>query len=245
MKKKNNALLWRILRKSHSYIGLSSGLVLLMLALTGITLNHTETLKLDSHFVQNKHLLDWYGIVAPKPKRVFKTPTHYLSQLNNQLFLNEKLILNLPDLLQGAIETKNFIAVAFTDSILLVSLEGEVIEQIERPNLTQIGINNLQHIFIKQSEVFYRSDDALLTWTTTDTKKIQWSKIEQLPVAIENSIRQQYRSRIIPLERIFLDLHSGRFFGNIGVIIVDICGVLLILLVLSGLSLWLKYNFKK
>jgi hypothetical protein len=243
--KKNNYSFWQWLYKSHRYIGLVSALVLLMLALTGITLNHTEDLKLDSRFVQNKILLNWYGIFAPNPKRVFKTPSHYLSQFDNQIFLDQQRILNSVDLLQGAVETKKIIAIALTHSILLVSIEGELIEQIERLNLEHIGINEQQHVFIKQSGRVFISDDGLLTWKATDTEKIQWSQLVQLPTAIENNIKQKYRSHILSLERIFLDLHSGRIFGNIGVIMVDLCGVLLILLVLSGVRIFLKSHFRK
>jgi len=245
MKKKNNYSFWQLLYKSHRYIGLISALVLLMLALTGIILNHTEDLKLDSRFVQNKILLDWYGIFAPNPKRVFKTPSHYLSQFDNQFYLDQQRILNSTDLLQGVVETKKFMVITLTHSILLLSVKGTLIEQIERPNLEQIGINEQQHVFIKQSGKIFISDDALLTWKTTEIEKIQWSQRTQLPTAIENSVKQKYRSHILSLERIFLDVHSGRFFGNTGVIIVDICGVLLIVLVLSGVSVWLKYHFKK
>ena len=245
MKKKSNYSFWKLIHKLHRYIGLISALVLLMLSLTGIILNHTEDLKLDSRFVQNKILLDWYGIFSPNPKRVFKTSTHYLSQFDNQIFLNQQYILNSTGLLQGAVETKNFIAVALSHSILLVSIEGELIEQIERLNLEQIGINEQQHLFIKQSGKVFISHDGLLTWEITKTEKIQWSQPTQLLPIIKNKIKQKYRSHILPLERIFLDLHSGRFFGDVGVIIVDICGILLIFLVLSGVSVWLKSRFRK
>ena len=243
--KKSNYSFWQWLYKSHRYIGLVSALVLLMLALTGIILNHTESLKLDSHFIQNKSVLNWYGISAPNPKRVFKTSSHYLSQIDNQLYLDQQHILNSTDLLQGVVETKNFIAIALIDSILLISIEGTLIEKIKRLNLEQIGINEQQHIFIQQSGKVLISDDGLLTWKRTKIKNIRWSQLSQLPIVIKNNVQQKYLSQTLPLERIFLDLHSGRFFGNRGVIMVDICGVLLILLVLSGVSLWLRHYFKR
>ena len=65
-----------------------------------------------------------------------------------------------------------------------------------------------------------------------------------LPQSIETTIKQNFSRAILPLERVLLDIHSGRFFGKIGVIIVDICGILLIFLVLSGCSFWLKHKFR-
>jgi uncharacterized iron-regulated membrane protein len=42
------------------------------------------------------------------------------------------------------------------------------------------------------------------------------------------------------VERVILDLHSGRFFGKLGPWLFDIAALLLILLSLSGAWIWLK-----
>ncbi len=241
MKKKNKHSFGWWLHKSHRYIGVASSMILFMLAVTGIALNHTEDLKLDSRFVQNKSLLNWYGIVAPDPSQVFKTANYYLTQIKQQIYLNQQFIFNTPEILQGAVETKDFIALALENSIVLLSSEGEIIEKIEQSGLKEIGIN-YQHIFIKQAGNILVSKDGLLTWKITDATQIQWSKSTQLPKPIARVIKQKFRGSILPLERVFLDIHSGRFFGKLGVIIVDICGVLLILLVFSGVNMWLKYR---
>lgn len=243
--KKNSHSFWRLLYKIHRYIGLLSAIVLLMLAVTGIVLNHTEDLKLDSRFVESDRLLNWYGIKAPQAQRVFKTTHHYLSQFDKQIYLNQSVILNSSQLLQGAVETDEFIVVALEDSILLLSLEGELIEQIETFALEQIGINAKQQIFIKQSGKILFSDDGLLSWLQTEETQIQWAKISSLPESVEREIQHHFRGAILPLERVFLDIHSGRFFGKIGVIIVDICGVLLMVLIFSGCAIWLKHKLRK
>ncbi len=243
--KKNSPSFWRLLYKAHRYMGLISALVLLMLAVTGIALNHTETLKLDNRFIQNKALLNWYGILAPTTSQVFKTPNYYLSQFNQQIYLNKQFIINSSDKLQGTVETKDFIAVALENSILLLSLTGDIIEQIEHLNLEKIGINSRQHIFIQQSGKVLVTKDGLLSWQEATTTEIQWVQTVKLPKSIDTSIKQEFRGKILPLERVFLDLHSGRFFGKTGVLIVDACGVLLILLIFSGFSIWLKYKLRK
>lgn len=242
--KKNSHSFWRLLYKIHRYIGLFSALVLLMLAVTGIALNHTEDFKFDSQFIGNDSLLNWYGIYAPDTKHAFKTNHHYLSQFDKQIYLDEQFILNSSEDLQGAVETDDFIAVALSESVLLLSLEGEVIEQNDKQGLEQIGINATQQVFIKQADKVLFSDDGLLSWQAASDEKIEWSKQSVLAENIKTKIKHKFRGAILPLERVLLDIHSGRFFGNIGVIIVDLCGVLLILLVFSGCAIWLKHKLR-
>ena len=40
------------------------------------------------------------------------------------------------------------------------------------------------------------------------------------------------------LEQIVLDLHSGRLFGNIGVLVMDLVAILLIILSITGFIAW-------
>jgi hypothetical protein len=212
-----------------------------MLAITGVILNHTEYFKLTSRFIHNQHILKWYGIPPPTANHVFNSSEHYLSQFGKQLYLNKTFLLKTHDSLQGMIETPNFIAIALKYSIILLSIDGEVIETIEQSDLQKIGTNSQGHIFVQQSAQTLISTDGLLSWQTSSIKAIQWSQKTYLPAPLKKTIQQRVQSNTLPLERVFLDLHSGRFFGNIGVLIVDICGVLLILLVFSGVSLWVKH----
>jgi len=44
----------------------------------------------------------------------------------------------------------------------------------------------------------------------------------------------------ISLETVILDLHSGRFFGQFGVLIMDIVGLLICILSITGLFAWIN-----
>lgn len=242
---KTKLFFWRWLYKAHRYMGLLSAVVLFMLAVTGIALNHTKSLKLDSRFVHNQMLLNRYGIVAPNPQQVFKSTHYYLSQLDQKIYLNQQFILSSVELLQGIVETEDFIVIALQNSMILLSLDGQIIEQIEKLGLEKIGLNTNQNIVISQSGKTLLTKDGLLSWHETKPTPVQWSQSTKLPLSMVNIIKQNFRSTMIPLERVVLDLHSGRFFGNIGVFIVDACGILLILLIFSGSSIWLKHWLRK
>ena len=240
--KKNR--LWRFLYKLHRYIGLSSAIVLLMLAVTGIALNHTDDLKLDSKMITSEAILDWYAIKSPENIKSFATKNHWISQINQQIYFDHSLLLKHEPHLLGAIETDDFIVAALNNSLLLLSLQGELIEQTPLNTIEKIGLTNQQNIVIKSSKNISVSDDGLLSWHPHNGEQVYWSKITQAPESITYNLKNKFRSSILPLERVLLDLHSGRFFGTAGVIIVDISGVFLIILALSGCAIWLKHKFR-
>lgn len=235
---------WRFLYKLHRYIGLSSAIVLLMLAVTGIALNHTDELKLDSQMIQSRAILDWYAIKPPEHIKSFSTKNHWITQINQQIYFDHSALLKNENSLLGAIETDDFIVAALNNSLLLLSLEGELIEQTSLTTIENIGLNTQQHIVIKSSAAIRVSNDGLLSWQPYNKKDIHWSKSTQAPESIAQDLKNNFRSSILPLERVLLDIHSGRFFGTAGVIIVDISGVFLIILALSGCAIWLKHKFR-
>lgn len=242
MKKKHGV--WRFIYKSHRYIGLFSALILIMLSITGIALNHTEDLKLDSQMIQAETILDWYGIKAPENLLTFNTQHHSLSQLGKHIYFDQQSLIKNQHPLIGAVETEDFIVLALSQSLLLISLDGEIIEQNNFKNIEKIGLDTQQNIIVQSDGKLSYSDDGLISWQSTTDKTVNWSQTTDTPKNIKQAILQHFSSNILPLERVLLDIHSGRFFGLFGVIIVDICGVLLILLALSGCAIWLKHKLR-
>jgi hypothetical protein len=241
--KKNNRV-WRFLYKLHRYAGLFSAIILLMLAITGIALNHTEDLKLDSQMIQSSAILDWYGISPPNDLTSFSAGQHWLTLVNQQIYFNHTLILKQENQLLGAVKTDDFIVVALSNSLLLLSLEGELIEQSPFKAIDRIGIDHQQQIIVQSDNKLTASNDGLLSWHPYIKEKINWSASSEPPEFISQSIKNGFRTSVLPMERVLLDIHSGRFFGFAGVILVDISGVLLIILALSGCSIWLKHKLR-
>jgi len=243
MKKYKNAF-WRLLYRLHRYIGLVSAIVLIIISITGIALNHTEDLMLDSQMIASDAILDWYGIESPSHLKTYATENHWLTQINQQIYFDHSMLLKNEQELLGVVETAEFIVAALSDSLLLISLQGELIEQSSMSGVELIGVDQQQHIVVKSASGIVYSDDGLLSWYPYINEMLLWSKAKMLPDEDELTIKNSFRSSILPMERVILDLHSGRFFGNVGVIIVDISGVLLILLALSGCAIWLKHKLR-
>ena len=69
-----------------------------------------------------------------------------------------------------------------------------------------------------------------------DPQSVVDSQPQAMPEAFGERLEQ--RSAWLNWERALLDFHSGRLFGRAGVWLVDIAGVLLCILALSGVTLW-------
>jgi len=236
--------LWRWLFKFHRYTGLSSALIIIMSAITGIVLNHSDELSLDKRFVVSSKLLDWYGIKASSANQGFAIQQQWLSQLNTHVYLDDKFLLDSPQPLVGIIYTADYRVIAFSNRLVLVSQQAEIIEEISFDNLQALGKNNDGGIFIKTAAGLQISTDDLLTWQASQATKIHWSTALTLPTTLQQHLQQQSRQNTLPYERVLLDIHSGRFFGQYGIYVIDFMAILFILLVISGLWIWLRHTLK-
>ena len=234
--------LWGLLYKFHRYSGLLVAVFLVVLSATGIALNHTDDLQLDKRFITSGAVLDWYGISAPAAHS-FNTVHHWMTQLESQIYLDRKLIVKHSEALIGAVETENFVVLAFTDALLMFTREGELIEHIQQ-SATQIGKVGLNRIVVKNESRQQVSEDGLISWRESNEQPENWSQTTALPENIEDELKNAYLGNILPYERVLLDLHSGRFFGRFGVIFIDICAIFIILIAISGCWIWLRHKLK-
>src|SRR5688572_14308339 len=76
----------------HRYAGLTAFLIVLMLAVTGVLLNHTERLALDEVYVKSELVLDWYGVRAPDIDGAFNTASHWIVEIEDQLYMDRRAL---------------------------------------------------------------------------------------------------------------------------------------------------------
>ena len=82
------------------------------------------------------------------------------------------------------------------------------------------------------------SSGDVVSWRPGEPKVVTWST----PTPLAASDREAYARRLAPgiaLQRILLDLHSGRFLGRFGPPFFDLVALVLILLALSGAWMFL------
>jgi hypothetical protein len=231
----------------HRYMGVGAALFVLIIAVTGVLLNHTEAFRFDSRHVKSGWVLDWYGIKAPAQLHSFSANGHHITLMGEHLYLNRREIPGEYYRLVGALYLQDLYVVAVSESILLLTPQGEIVEQLHGEDgvpagISAIGSDGNGRLVTEGGHDYYRADRDFLKWErrTDGGKGIRWAQAGQPDSQLTASLRAHYRGEVLPVERVILDLHSGRFFGRAGPWIFDIAALLLILLALSGTWIWLR-----
>lgn len=238
-KRKQNkftAFLW------HRRVGLVAITLVIILAITGILLNHTDRFKLDKSYVNNSWLLSWYGIQPKDDPVSYQVNKHVISIWGNQLFFDDKAITTLAQYMHGAIAVEKFIVIALDNEIILLSFNGEFIERISTSisfsNIKRLGKKYKRPVIETSDPLYYMADEHILDWDVIINEDIEWVEEHTLSETEKEKLLVAYRGNGLKLERVILDLHSGRIFGQYGLYIMDAAAIALLWLSLSGLWVW-------
>ena len=234
--KKFTAFLW------HRRIGLGAMLLVMILAITGIMLNHTEELGLDSTHVDSALLMHWYGLEPETEPVGYRANGHVITQWGQQVFFDNRVIGKNAQPLKGAIKAEQFIVVAFEKEVLLVSFDGELIERIPTgtslSSTRRLGMKYLRPVVETENGLFYIADEHIIDWDVIIDEGVQWSQPVELNAQQLDALHVAFRGKGLSLERVILDLHSGRIFGEYGNLVMDAAALCLLWLSGSGLWVW-------
>ncbi|MDT8283084.1 MAG: PepSY domain-containing protein [Gammaproteobacteria bacterium] len=238
--KKFTAFLW------HRRIGLLALTLVIILAITGILLNHTERFKLDETYVDNHLLLSWYDIEPdddPVSYRIDNNKDqHIISAWQHQLFFDNVAITHLEQTVHGVIGAEQFIVIALDKAIILLSYEGELIERISTSlsfsSIQRLGMKYKRPVIETSEPLYYMADEHILDWDVISNEGIDWAETYVLNDLEKEKLLIAYRGNGLKLERIILDLHSGRIFGHYGIYLMDAAAIALLWLSFSGLWVW-------
>ncbi len=227
----------RLLYRWHRRIGAAAAAFLLWIVVSGWLLNHSDGLNLAQRHIQSAELASWYNLYVDPPNKAFVSEHHWL--IGN--ILNGKKITTSLEETLGIAETENFVAIASHRDIVLLSSSGELVDKLSDAslplkNISKIG-SGCSGIAITDGNLVLATNDGL-EWQPC-ALQVAWS-IQQ---EISAEQHKQVESLLVPeisLEKIIVDLHSGRFFGTYGAYVVDAVGLCLALLALSGLWLFLR-----
>lgn len=233
----------------HRYIGISAALFVILISATGIMLNHTEQMNLDERYVQSNWLLNWYGVQAPKQTSGYRTREHWFSQWDSRLLTQARDLGHYDRPILGAVSYRGMQVVALEGTLLLLTPEGEVIETLKGyqgvpAGMSAIGLTTDSRVAVKAAHGIYVADADLISWEHKDLEAIRWSTPSTLPEPVQQKMLQLYRGKGLDMERVILDLHSGRLLNQGGVYFFDFIAVALIFLACSGLWLWGVRQYK-
>jgi len=229
----------------HRTLGFAATIFVLVLSVTGLLLNHTNDLKLDEIYVENDMLLDWYGIAPEKSLLSYRSASHWLTQIDGRLYLDETEITGDSEKLLGTVMSGDIIIAAYMHSLYLFTQTGELIEKltVQRgvpAELLGIGLGPEDEIIVRSHDSNYYTNAEMQDWMPYPKVFSNWSTSDSMPESMEKNILRIYRGKGITLEKLLIDVHSGRILGTAGAFLVDLAAIIFIVLAISGWCVWLK-----
>jgi len=232
------------LRRLHRSVGAVAVLFVVFMVLSGIAINHSGGLGLDRSHVSGSFLLDWYGLKEPDSLLSFDTGDHWISFAGAQLYLDEKPVATVSGGV-GAVSSGDLVIAAGGSELLLLDDDGNLVERqpwapVDTGPIEAIGVDGSGGVWVKTGGQLWSADADLLNWRRSDetVPGLAWATPGPVSEDLRHAIEQSYRGQGPSLERLLLDLHSGRFFGPAGILIYDLLALTLGFLALSGLVLW-------
>lgn len=227
----------------HRYFGLTAGLFVLILATTGLLLNHSTDLQLDKRHVRTAWLLDWYGISAPTVRVSFEVNGHWASEAGGHVYWDDRLLEGLQPPLRGAVSFENGAVIATAEELWWLNPGGEMVAKLGKLDGLPSDIDALAHrdgeIALHTAHGDYVGDRELLTWTPSTTlTRLHWATPAIPSTELLAALARVQRGEGLTLERVLLDLHSGRLFGRFGPYVMDGAALLMLLLVVTGVWHW-------
>lgn len=222
----------------HRSTGVATGFILLYLIGTGLPLQLTDALNLAGRFVESATVLDWYGIQSAD--EAYRSDDAV--QIGNRLYWKAQPVTELSGF-HGAIRHKDLAIVAADSSLLIFPADTpaapETIGLAE--HVRRIGLADDQ-VVLDTTSGLRAMDPALLNPSPTDhpADRVAWAPLTPLAGEALASYQQLARARILTLERLLLDLHSGRAFGAIGEWVVNLATLGMSVLAFTGFLIWWK-----
>ena len=243
---------FNLLKRWHGRIGVLAAAFVLLLAFTGLCLNHVSGWNLDTKALRSPALLGLYGMAETATVVSYPLADAYISQSNGQLFYQDKEIDHCEGSLMGVLKlglkTDPQIVVACERELLLFSPTLQLIEKIGPTfglplTVQRVGLVD-NEVLIDTSGGLFLADLNALRWTAVEEGGVlsssQWSESAQAPESLSLALAASIDSEDITYERLLLDIHSGRILGEWGVYLVDAMAILFMLLAISGLVIWLR-----
>lgn len=229
--------------KWHRRLGIASALVVVWLAFTGILLGHTDDFGLDERHVGTNWLLDWYGIPLPAVAAAYRAGDNWIAQVGERIYFNHGALDGEYGELRGALPLADEVVVAAGAQLVVLTRAGGLLEVLGEAHgvpeeARAVGVQHGQ-LIARTAQGDYIAGEDLLAWRRAKATNALWSQPAALPAALRAHITEDYRGRLLTLERLLQDLHSGRLFGRFGVWFMDLAALGFLVLAATGLWTWL------
>ncbi|MEP4148608.1 MAG: PepSY domain-containing protein [Halioglobus sp.] len=227
----------------HRRLGVAVSLLLIWLALSGIALNHSSDWGLDQtagpDMLQSVYRGDTIEFTS------YQAGDTWISHNGaSTLYVQGRELGYCSKPFVGAVLFEGELVAACGETLLLFTPAAELIESIDiaydLENMpTAIGTNRAG-VWLRGEEDIYLADFDDLTFSLASAagETILWSLPGRHGEQTQALLEEASFGSGVSWTQMLLDLHSGRFFGKLGTLGMDLVAVVLILLATSGVWVW-------
>lgn len=232
----------RFARHWHARAGVLAALFFLFLAFTGLALNHTDTFKLDRKEVDAGWLMCWYGLKSEVPTHGYLFESGYFIGDGERWVMDGRELPGVAGAAKGAVEIAGIRYIAAAASLQLYQADGSLIDKLTGSALPALPIHKLgrrdEMLVLDTAQGIFSSADGL-TWESASSTGVVWAHPQALPPKAASDSAAHFAPSL-PLERVLLDVHSGRILGRFGPFAMDLVALVLMALALSGIWIYLR-----
>lgn len=219
-----------------------SALPLVWVVLTGAVLNHTVDWKLDRIMIDHPWLLGAYGMMPKGEPSGMSAGDFHVAEWDGLVFVNGKSV-DVPGRLIGALADGNALAVVTDSHVLRIHESGEVLETMDELSLPALPLTGIHAsngaMFIKNAEGWHRVEKDWLEFVRLkddlEAQRLGPLQPDKLP-----GLRKAWSAGGLPLSRVLLDAHAGRFLGGFSKYFYDLAAVATLWLCATGLILFFR-----
>lgn len=231
-------------RRTHRVVAIGAFSFLIVIAITGLLLNHADEFGLTRGHVSSGLASRLYGIEAPPVDSAFEASGFVFATVSDAFYADYNRIANDTGETRGAVASNDMIVIATQREFILMTENAVLVERSVRGSsqvLNRIGSDG-SRVVVDMADGYWNFDPDQMRMTTRNatTDGIAWSE----PISLNDDqlrrIGNAAVAQVISWERLFSDLHSGRILPTVGRYIFDITALCLLYLCMSGVVLWFR-----
>lgn len=226
-------------------LGIASCVFLLLIAVTGLALNHADRLALSQRSAALPFVLAIYGVDAPPIDAAYAAAGSVIALAGGFVAVDENIVAETRDLL-GAVTVRDGILAVTADELLLFTPDGQLVERAS-PALPagarRLGSDGDTAVIDAGAQQFH-VDTATMTLkpATASPRDPAWAQATVVADERAQQLGAAVLGRTLNWSRVLNDVHSGRVLPGAGPVIADLAALCLVYLAVSGLYLGLRRN---
>ena len=238
------------MKKFHKIIGLSVALIVIHLSITGIILMYPSTFKLQDTYLSSSYILSLYDMKKTTDVKINKLYNN-IGIISKKVIIDDNIIDTGLEFILCLAKENNYIFISSDKYLVIIKndeYEPKIIKRIDLPFIMKgIYLNSNQEINFmnKKNAVFYLDERHNFIPIVNPYKPLE----EVLLINADKESAEMYLNFIqgpgVHLLRFITDIHNGRFFGKVIMLLFTISGLAVIFLAISGTLMSMNINLKR